>query len=213
MKAERRHNLKSNELADSLGQLTSFLRQHGSKLLAGLLLVVLALAVGLYLYRSGKQEQERAWQQLVAAVDGRAGLRADDLERLAEQAGDKDLAAYAWLQLGDQLLNEYLLVPEIDRTSTAEKVERASKIVADNYGEQKLIAVRAKINLGILYEDLGRWDSARQIYQELAKDGSLGSLGFKSYLAYRTSNLDTWQRQARLATTMPATNPTTAVAQ
>ena len=64
MKAQRRHDLKSNQLAASLERLWETLREHGSKILAVVLVGVLAVLGALALYNSSRQSRLQLWEQL-----------------------------------------------------------------------------------------------------------------------------------------------------
>ena len=59
MKAEERHKLKSNELAESLEQVPAYLRAHGSKLLAGTVVVLVVVIGGLWWWNSQAAAQEQ----------------------------------------------------------------------------------------------------------------------------------------------------------
>src|SRR3954471_18464628 len=89
MKAERRHELKTNTLAQGLGGLPAFWAVHGTKVLLG---VVAVLAVVLFIRfqaNSARQQQamsEEALSNAQTAIDslrGLAGLR--DPKLIAEQ--------------------------------------------------------------------------------------------------------------------------------
>jgi len=212
MKSQRRHELKSNELADTLDQVWEFVRQHGSKLLAGVLLGLLAVAVGLYLHRNAARERAQAWQRLYAAISGGSSDRPDDLRRMAEQAGDKSLSALAWVHVGDMFLAEYQL-GEGDRSKAAGQAEQAYQTVIREHPDNTLAKIQAQMNLGVLYESLGRWDEAKKIYQDVSGDSSLAGIGLGRFVNYRLRNLAEWQQQpTKFASTAPATNPTTTVA-
>jgi len=205
MKARRRHELKSHELADSLEQLVQFLREHGSKVLTGLVVVVLAASVGFYLYRNRQISRQQGWQQLYASGTRSGQVRPDDLQRLAEQTSDEKLAALAWKRVGDMLLAEYLFADEADRPDIARRAQQAYQTVLDRYSDNALAAGGARMGLAILRENLGQWDAAKKDYEQLAADRSLAGLALSGLASQRLKELDQWRRlPAKIVATAPA---------
>src|SRR6478672_8054634 len=71
MKAERRHELKHNELADWIGELTQGLKPHATGVLIGLV-VLAAIVLGSIWYFSGETAAaSRSWSQYFYAFSER----------------------------------------------------------------------------------------------------------------------------------------------
>jgi len=194
MKTRRRHDLKSNKLADSLTEFVDFLRDHGTKLLAGTLVALLVVVGLVVVYNNSRQARYRSWQQLFNAVMGMPGSKVDDLRTLAEQSGDEKVAALAWKHYGDQQLIRYAAAYSGDRAKILGQAQEAYKAILDRYSENISAAAGARMGLAVVYENLGRWDDAAATYDELAKDRSLAGLGISALASARMARLD--QRQA-----------------
>ena len=91
MKAQERHKLKTNELAQFISELPAYFQKHASKITTIALVVVIALAGGImarrYFVQGKQQQQDQLFQQLLAADT----LQLDALRRVqmgAELASD-----------------------------------------------------------------------------------------------------------------------------
>ncbi len=67
MKAERRHDLETNSLAKALAQAPGFFRQHGAKVLLGVVVVVLGIILMRQRSSLAEQEVNVAWSNISAA--------------------------------------------------------------------------------------------------------------------------------------------------
>ena len=138
MKAEERHKLKSNELAESLEHLPEYLRTHGSRLLIGTVVVLVVVIGGLWWWnaRAAAHEQQAEdlhkfliegdrlqvmaafqAQQLMSggqegAWAGSAGYSAAEmvarLQELASDAVGTNLGGTAMLQQAELLRSELM---------------------------------------------------------------------------------------------------------
>ena len=205
MKSRRRHDLKANELADTLQELSEFFRKHGNKVLAGALLAVLAGTVGLYLYRSSQTARSQGWARLYAMVEGAANTRAEDLKILAQQSSDENLAALAMKRYADMTMIQLPLAGREERATLAENAQRAYETVIDRYPSHPFAVAGARIGLALLYEDLGKWEEARKQYEQLVNDTAAAGTGLPQIAAKRLESLDQWRKLAAgIVTTAPA---------
>ena len=72
MKAKDRHKLKSNELADSIRELSEFLGRHANKLLAAAVVVVLVVVGGFWINRTranARYERIQLFQRVVSNAE------------------------------------------------------------------------------------------------------------------------------------------------
>lgn len=211
MKSKQRHDMKKNELEETLEQVLAFMRKNGSRVLAVIILIVVIVGAFIYIQRTNQIARAQSWEQLLSAKMPNSNIRPNDIRRMAEQSSDPKFAAFAWLQLGDILLDKYMLDDKADKKQTADKCIDAYSKVIDNYAEEKDAYANAKFGLGILYENTGKWDKARQIYQELEKDSSLSGAGIIIFAKNRLINLDNWEKtsKTKLVTTKPAATQST----
>jgi len=151
MRSQERHELKKNELADTLERLQAFFIRHGSKVLVGVILVVVVVMAGIYFYRSAQMARMQAWEQLFSARNAAgAGAKPDDLQLLAQQTSDPNLAAFAWKQAGDMWHMQSMT--ESNPTKKSDLLDQARKAyesVVNKYPNQALAAGSAKMGLGV----------------------------------------------------------------
>ena len=200
MKSEERHKLKSNELADSLKELSEFFNRHSSKLLAGVIaILVLAAAVlwtqkneaasqyeRIYLLQSliaqSNQLQYRAAQQtrvqpeenttegFLYNVEPQAGLLAE----LAQMETGSPVGITALLQqaqnLRSQLLYSDKAMSEQEQLDLNRRTEIIYQRVISECPKQAVVAATARFGLALLAENRGQWDQAKQIYETIADD-------------------------------------------
>jgi len=72
MKAERRHQLKTNELAESLGELPQYLRDHGAKIVTVAIVVLAAVVAAYWFFGSRKKAlsaRHAAVQEQIVQLD------------------------------------------------------------------------------------------------------------------------------------------------
>ena len=200
MKAEERHKLKSNELADSIKELSEFFNRHSTKLLAGVI-VILILAAGVLWTQKNKVESRyerisllqnliaqsdqlryRAAQQ--ARVQPEEGATGEFLYNVEPQAGL--LAELAQMEVGSpvgitallqqaqnlrsQLLYSDRAMSEQEQLDLSRRTEVIYKRVISECPKQAVVTATAKFGLALLAEDSGQWDQAKQIYETIADD-------------------------------------------
>ena len=91
MKAEERHRLKKNELAEKFEELPEYLRQHGQKWLIALLVLILGLAGGFWWRNSKRSAVTQRSDRLQSLVMQAWQLRADAAQR--SQSGEQNSGA------------------------------------------------------------------------------------------------------------------------
>ena len=200
MKAEERHKLKSNELADSIKELSEFFNRHSAKLLTGVIVILILAAAVLWrqknkaesqyeriyllqnLIAQSNQLQYRAAQQarvqpeenttgeFLYNVEPQAGLLAE----LAQMEIGSPVGITALLQqaqnLRSQLLYSDRTMSEQEQLDLSRRTEVIYKRVIDECPEQAVVTATARLGLALLAEDRGQWDQAKQIYETIADD-------------------------------------------
>jgi hypothetical protein len=175
MKAQRRHELQSNTLALWLAQAPDFFRKHGSRMLTGVLVVLLVLVV-LRVYRARAQktaaearERLTVAEQVIQAVAQRpqgvsklpvgpeeAASARKDIERVLQVAKDPKLIARAWVALGDSYwaVANYPDQPQQTVDESLRKAEEAYRMVmGDELKSQTLESVSARFGLAAVAEN------------------------------------------------------------
>ncbi len=191
MKAEHRHELKTNILAEWLGNFPQWARENTLPIIG---VLILAGAVGAFYFWRAHNKNARIQEQLrltnlvnqitngkmqVLNNRGAGGSTllfraAQDLEAFAESTGDDNLAAMAFLKHAEALRTELHyrsdpptnedLIRQISlaRQSYAKAIEKAVN--------NPSLAGAAKLGLGLCAEELGNFDKAKEIYREIVND-------------------------------------------
>ncbi len=104
MKAKRRHELKTNELAQSLQDMRFYLQRRGGLVLGVSVVAILVLIVGAVWRRSAAQARSDGWQNYYNISSGQQGgtERVSNALTLADNTADPTLARLA-LQLAAQV--------------------------------------------------------------------------------------------------------------
>jgi len=201
MKSDHRHELKTNELAEWLGNLPQWTKENLVTIIIAV--AVVAVAGALYGWRlysknvllvqeqteftnllnqisggkmqilQGQESQGRDWSFLLLQP-------ANNLQTFAQKTNHKRMAAMALIKRAEALraelhygsVEEQYLVNQTNlaKASYTEAFEKCPTIPS--------LAATAKFGLGICEEELGNFEQARQMYQDIA-----GNPDFESTLA------------------------------
>ena len=180
MDTEHRHELKENELYEFFRNFRDWWDKHG---LSTMLIVLVALA-GFLFYRwySGKEHRElnTAWTAMTDTSSP------EGLVRVADEHGDREgVRAYALLQAAHLLSQEAILGQtgmtaegaSLDAEQRELRLERAAELYQRviELGEPRLMVLNARFGLAAVYESMGRFDEAREQYEQAARGSQLYS--------------------------------------
>ena len=183
MKAEKRHELEKNELADWLGEHIEAVKPYAPTI--GIVVVggVCAILLAIYLAGSGGTASARAWSAYFTAAS-------EPLPELPLEAVVKDIpgtpaALWALLTVGDINLEEGARLMFSDREAAKKELEKAEQALTRVEAEANdpVLKTRAKLSLGKVYESLCQPEKARKYYEEVAaaeKDSAIGKLAERS---------------------------------
>jgi tetratricopeptide (TPR) repeat protein len=176
MKAERRHELKHNELADWIGEMAAGLKPHANGVLIGLAILAAIVLGSVWYFSLETATASRAWSQYFDAFSERDPQKV--LQTLAtEQSGSK-AAGWALLAAGDMDLGIGCERLYSDRTEARKRLESAKEVyLKAEAASDPMIKTRARLGLGKVYEALCEPDKARDYYQKVAdseKDSAIG---------------------------------------
>ncbi len=199
MKAEHRHELKTNELVEWLTNLPQWANENRTTIIG--VVVVIAVAAGLYIWKVYTKNVLTAQKQLqftslvgqvsigkMQIVGARAeGTRhdvmadsiillqpAEMLKNLAQNASTDQMAALALIKRAEALRAElhYRLGP-ISSQELATQIEQAKNSYAQAIEKAPTIpslVAAAKFGLGLCEEELGDFEKAAQIYRDVAEN-------------------------------------------
>ena len=190
MKSDHRHELKTNELAEWLGNLPDWTRENLYTII--LVVVLLGAAAGVYFWRISNRGSAQAGQRveftgLLNQVSGgkmqiaQAQAQGKDqsfmllqpaknLETFAERTGNDRMAALALIKRAEALRAElHYGTEQKDYLVSQTNLAKASYTEAlKKCPNDPSLAAAAKFGLGLCEEELGNFEQAGQIYQEVA---------------------------------------------
>jgi len=184
MKAERRHELHQNDLAQWLGKAWTWAKAHRNHLTSGVLVVLIVLAVWVLVARY-LQSREAAvfntYQQAMGATD--AEERVARLKEVADQDRNPFWSVTANLDLGDHFALQ--IATGANKTDVAQLKEWAQKAtdaytratqLAQQHPALKPLAARGYIGLGQLAADARMFDEAAKFYEQALESAPEGHL-------------------------------------
>lgn len=201
MKAEERHELKDNELAQWLGQLPQWARQNTRQivLICGIIAAA-AIIYGWYYYEKNIAyvRRRQAFSEQIMQLNANKrqaateGTKAKDLSfmltqsadtfgQLASKAKDKDMAALAYVKRGEALRASVHYKP----TQFTQDMASQIQLARDSYSRavelapaNPTILALAKYGLGLCAEELRDYQATEQVYRQIVADPNLaGTVG------------------------------------
>jgi hypothetical protein len=195
MKSEERHKLKTNELAESLSKLPSYLAMHGKNLFMGLLILIAVIVGGAMWWRLHQTEQERLGLMLVnlTVEDTQnrqmAAMRSRDekavgsyiitpviegLSELVKQSDGSPISMNAMLQEAETKHSELLfsnqLMTDEQKNEIYKRMESLYQRVLNEYPNNVMGQGGARMGLGLLAEDQQDFEKAKSLYQQIASE-------------------------------------------
>ena len=197
MKAEHRHELKTNELVEWLTNLPQWAQENLITLITTA--VVIAAIAGFYIWRIytknvvvGQKQRQLTnlltqimiskMQIIESQADGRDVSvvllqPAESLKNLSQNAATNQMAAFALIKRAETLRAElhYRISPATPQ-ELATQIEQAKNSYAqaiEKASSSPSLVAAARFGLGLCEEELGNFEKAGQIYQEVAQDPNL----------------------------------------
>ena len=191
MKSKHRHELKSNELAEWLANFPQWIKEN-QKTIIGLVVLIIVI-IGYFSWKSFKisaQEQERLeftsllnsitqteMDTVNAQMQGNDVSylllqRASDLKKFAEKTSNDNIAAISLIKQADAIREElHYRMGDVSQQVLTEQINQAkisyNKALELSSSNNSLKAI-ATFGLGLCAEELGNFNEARQIYQDVA---------------------------------------------
>ncbi len=211
MKAERRHELQHNSLDAELGKTVKFFKDHSSKIVVGVTLVVFVIAAGIFAmhkYETARVEPRIAFDKVMSnlASDTDKKKTLSQLEVLSRQTGNPDVAAMSLLEIGRIHTDRYVTDP-LNCEGDLKEARDAYTKVAD--GDSPTFAARGKLGLGTLAECEGNLDLARKQYQSVIDMKGTVSVGALDAATENLAVLDKIREPVVLSTVQPSVEEVT----
>ncbi|MDX2197494.1 MAG: hypothetical protein SF069_00810 [Phycisphaerae bacterium] len=169
MDAQTRHNLKTNELGELIGEAGDFIKTPAFRTTALLVVLGAALALAIWSWRTSSQRSiEHAWQDLytsqLEAKDPAAATAA--LREVISRNSDPALLAAARMMLTDQLLRDGFEEDAKLEGACKEAKEMLGQIIADPAIAPQVIAA-ARFKRASVLETLSDFEGAKADYEAL----------------------------------------------
>lgn len=214
MDKEQRHELKTNELADWIVHLPDFLRRNWAQI-TGLTLIVIALLV-IPIFRRTRHKAtltqqtettqliQKIAQEKVTAIrsqstgilDAQSQLLvvANSLEAAANKARNPYAAALALIKRGEALRADlHYQSGRVERPAVVAQINQAKKAyesaIEKAQGNSTLIAM-ARMGLGLCAEEVGNFDRAKEIYEQIAAGDDFAGTIFPAQAQLRLDFMD-----------------------
>lgn len=176
MKAQHRHELQTNQLAEWLEVKLEQIKPYTQAIIGVLVAAAVLFGVYLYLKQMDHSAAQAASNQLVAAMNSFDPLK--DLQATIENHPDTPPAIVAQLLLGERLLqtgSNQLYSNKAEGKSSLGKAADAF-LTAETSANDPMLREWALFGLGRAHESLNDLDRARADYEKLLKDYPSGSL-------------------------------------
>ncbi len=190
MKSDHRHELKTNELAEWLGNLPQWTKENLTTIVLVAILIAAVAAFYIWKVYSKNVLQVREQTQFTNLLNQLSGSRmqvleaqaqgrdlsflllqpAKRLETFAQSTNNDRMAALALIKRADALRAElhYGTVDEQYLISQTNLAKASYTEALEKSSTDPSLAAAAKFGLGLCAEELGNFEQARQIYQDIA---------------------------------------------
>ncbi|MBN1506287.1 MAG: tetratricopeptide repeat protein [Sedimentisphaerales bacterium] len=217
MRADHRHELKTNELADWLMNLPDWLRENRTSLIATAAVIVVAVVVYFWIFYQRNIASTRTQVRLTNLVTQLPRQKADiaqamakqtdqsyllidlakDLQDFAQSTSDREMSALALIERGDTLRSElHYRSSEVGRDDLARQIGQAQASYEQALKEAEgipALAATAQLGLGLCEEELGNTDKAKELYRTVAENAAYDGTAAKAAAANRLKTMDDYQ--------------------
>jgi tetratricopeptide (TPR) repeat protein len=218
MKAEHRHELKTNELAQILSNLPKWAKENVRMIVY--FAVVITLFAGWYFwgkYRKKANVSERLrFTQLVMQLDRYkintiAGIEknqdnsfalvsiADKFRNFARNTKNDDIAALAYIKRGEALRSEiYYRQKPVDQQYLKEQTTKAKKayeMAITKAQENPTLLASANYGVGLCAEELGNFDKAKEIYNQIVQNEKYAGTVTVASAEHRLKVMDDYKKR------------------
>jgi len=179
MKTQRRHELQTNQLADTIGMYLQKVRPYQKQILYGLVAILLLAGAVLYLSTQQQARAGASWEDYFSAM---VEQRPEALEEVARMHEGSTAALWAQQSAGDIKLAMGTSLLYRDRKEAVKNLKDAEKefLAVEQRGTgYPLLLQRARYGLAQVCESLSEIEKARDYYGKVTAaepDSALGQL-------------------------------------
>lgn len=219
MKSEHRHELKTNELAEWLGNLPQWLKENSITIIIMTVLIIAVLSFYGWRRYDKNVLQLREQNEFTQLLDGIASIesnivsaqskgidysyelinQANNLKMFAESARRDKMAALALIKYAEILRKElhYRLgaVSEKDKQEQINKAKESYTQAMQKASSDPSLLAAAKFGIGLCDEELGNYEEAGRIYQEIASNADFEGTVAIVQAKQRLDNMSEYERE------------------
>jgi len=217
MKADHRHELKTNELAEWISNFPQWAKQNITTIIV--VVAVLAAVLGFYIWKFYFKGTALAGRQLhltslinQIAVDKTRVIQshsegrdlsfillqpAEELWNFAQQTPDDQMAALALIKRAEILRTElHYRMGEVSEQEITDQINRAkmsyTEAVKRGSSNPSLVA-EARFGLGLCEEEIGNFNGAEQIYRDIVTDPNCEGTATQAAVQHRLETMDDYK--------------------
>jgi tetratricopeptide (TPR) repeat protein len=193
MKAERRHELQHNELADWVAVAVERVKPYSRAIVGVVVAAAVLLTTYVVLSNRAERKQTTAWTDYYLAIQGPLADVESDLEVVMRE--HEGVAAGRWAQvaLADLKLGEGIKALFTDKAVAKKNLESAVEhyqaVIPE--AEDALLVARARFGLGRALESQGELEKAREVYEQVVE-----ASGTNAYVSLAEARLTDLKRDS-----------------
>jgi hypothetical protein len=217
MKADHRHELKTNELAEWISNFPQWAKQNVTTIIV--VVAVLAAVLGFYIWKFYFKGTALAGRQLhltslinQIAVDKTRVIQshsegrdlsfillqpAEELLNFAQETSDDQMAALALIKRAETLRTElHYRMGTVSEQEITDQINRAKMSYAEAMkrgSSNPLLVAEAKFGLGLCEEEIGNFNGAEQIYHDIIADPNFEGTVAKASVQHRLETMDDYK--------------------
>lgn len=200
MDADRRHELKDNDLAVALGQTRDFLDRHGKEIGIAALVILGIMAAVTFAMRSRAAAVEDVWRRRgeLKFDDIDAGKKSlDSLESLAKEHSDPTFVMSAILDQGQKALRLAQMATVPPDKELNERARKSFTELKSRFGSNPVALGAALLGLATVAEndfvldgDLKHKEEAKGLLDQVVKETKLNGMPYQGTALDRLKTLD-----------------------
>jgi tetratricopeptide (TPR) repeat protein len=218
MKSEHRHELKTNELAEWLGNLPQWTKENLTTIL--IILAVVVVGVTFLIWRSYNKNVVLAREhiefsnllnqlsvlesQIPAAQAEGQDLSfqllqpAESLGNFAQNTSNSQMAALALIKQAEAYRAELHYRPSISKQDLTDRINQAKTAYAEaiqKSSDNAALKAAAEFGLGICEEELGNFEEAKKIYQGITEKDEFEGTVAKASAKHRLETMADYKQR------------------
>jgi tetratricopeptide (TPR) repeat protein len=222
MRAGHRHELKTNTLAEWMGNLPQWTRDNLISIV--IVIATIVAAGGFHFWRSYSRNAQLEEQyrftsfvnqisnrkmQLLGAQNQAGGTSsilfepARNLETFAKSTGDNNLAALAYIKQAEALRTELHYrtesVSDQDLAAQLGRAKQSYAMAVEKASDNPSLMAVAQFGIALCEEELGKFDEAKQIYARIAADDAFQGTATVVQAKLRLDTMDDYRKSVVFA--------------